>query len=454
MKEPRSITGTILNVFTERICHSINYLSIESPNNPLWDVPMKMYLRVEQNPLEVDSIVLEAKKNNVRYPGTNTVKVYQGVLSRVYIILYYRHRDDELYKNIVFPMLIKNMGFFSQNHLKTINNEIDNLLKQEEMIDDRKKQTSNFTIPKLNRGELDELFDEYNKEKLFRQFVAFYEEELHPDNVMLDCAELWFVAKDFIRKLWHSQHPESYIERIQHQLAIDDNIKVYEPELVIICMYIIMRAINGNHFAKTIEKIEGYENRQTDFHYLSKTIHLVKHWINEVHPYDGDYDYLSEQNEVESSINDENNTISSKSIATAELEQRNRKLEEDNKKLKQQIEELTKNNYKNETNSDREEINALKEEDSQISGATISSKDAAILTITACYYGGRWKNRKNLYPILTNLFHIGEALAKRRLGERIKQEDADNVAKCFDQTSPKIANIIRNMPDVLKQIKN
>lgn len=344
MKEPRSITGTILNVFTERICHSINYLSIESPNNPLWDVPMKMYLRVEQDPLEVDSIVLEAKKNNVRYPGTNTVKVYQGVLSRVYIILYYRHRDDELYKNIVFPMLIKNMGFFSQNHLKTINNEIDNLLKQEEMIDDRKKQTSNFTIPKLNRGELDELFDEYNKEKLFRQFVAFYEEELHPDNVMLDCAELWYVAKDFIRKLWHSQHPESYIERIQHQLAIDDNIKVYEPELVIICIYIIMRAINGNHFAKTIEKIEGYENRQTDFHYLSKTIHLVKHWINEVHPYDGDYDYLSEQNEVESSINDENNTISSKSIATAELKQRIDELEAENAQLKEKNETLeTKN---------------------------------------------------------------------------------------------------------------
>lgn len=344
MKEPRSITGTILNVFTERICHSINYLSIESPNNPLWDVPMKMYLRVEQNPLEVDSIVLEAKKNNVRYPGTNTVKVYQGVLSRVYIILYYRHRDDELYKNIVFPMLIKNMGFFSQNHLKTINNEIDNLLKQEEMIDDRKKQTSNFTIPKLNRGELDELFDEYNKEKLFRQFVAFYEEELHPDNVMLDCAELWYVAKDFIRKLWHSQHPESYIERIQHQLAIDDNIKVYEPELVIICMYIIMRALNGNHFAKTIEKIEGYENRQTDFHYLSKTIHLVKHWINEVQPYDGDYDYLSEQNEVESSINDENNTISSKSIATAELKQRIDELEAENAQLKEKNETLeTKN---------------------------------------------------------------------------------------------------------------
>ena len=105
-----------------------------------------------------------------------------------------------------------------------------------------------------------------------------------------------------------------------------------------------MRAINGNHFAKTIEKIEGYENRQTDFHYLSKTIHLVKHWINEVHPYDGDYDYLSEQNEVESSINDENNTISSKSIATAELKQRIDELEAENAQLKEKNETLeTKN---------------------------------------------------------------------------------------------------------------
>lgn len=344
MKEPRSITGTILNVFTERICSPINYLSIESPNNPLWDVPMKMYLRVEQNPLEVDSIVLEAKKNNVRYQGTNTVKVYQGILSRVYIILYYRHRDDELYKNIVFPILIKNMGVFSQNYLKKINDEIDNLLKQEEMIDDRKKQTPKFTIPKLNRGELDELFDEYNKEKLFREFVAFYDEQLHIDNVTIDCAKLWYVAKDFIRKLSQSQHPESYIERILRQFAIDDNIKVYEPELVIICMYIIMGAIKGNHFAKTIEKIESYGNRQTDYHFLSNSILHVKRWINEVHPYDGDYDYLSEPNKLESSINDEENSNNSMSIDTAELEQRIKELESENEQLKEENEELEAEN--------------------------------------------------------------------------------------------------------------
>ncbi len=370
MKEPRSITGTILNVFTERICHSINYLSIESPNNPLWDVPMKMYLRVEQDPLEVDSIVLEAKKNNVRYPGTNTVKVYQGVLSKVYIILYYRHRDDELYKNIVFPILIKNMGIFSQNYLKKINDEIDNLLKQEEMIDDRKKQTPKFTIPKLNRGELDELFDEYNKEKLFREFVAFYDEQLQPDNVIHDCAKLWYVAKDYIRKLWHSPNPESYIERILRQLEYDENTDFCDPQFVIICMYIIMHTINGNHFVKTIEKIEGYENRQTDFHYLSKTIHLVKHWINEVHPYDGDYDYLSEQNEVESSINDEDNTISSKSIATAELAQRIDELEAENAQLKEKNEILEAKNQQlkdappvqSENEQLRDEIERLKQE--------------------------------------------------------------------------------------------
>ena len=56
--------------------------------------------------------------------------------------------------------------------LKTIKNGIDTYLKQEELVENNKKQTPKFTIPKLNRGELDELFDEYNKEKLFSVGLA------------------------------------------------------------------------------------------------------------------------------------------------------------------------------------------------------------------------------------------------------------------------------------------
>lgn len=362
MKEPPSITNTTLDVFTARICSPINYLSIEPPNNSLWDEPKKMCERIEKNLFEVDSIILEAKKNKERYPGKN-LEVYRGVLSRVYIILYYRHRDDALYKTIVFPRLIENMGYFSQTHLKTIKNGIDTYLKQEELVENNKKLTPKFTIPKLNRGELDNLFDEYNKEKLFREFVVFYDEQLHLDNVILDCAKLWYVAKDFIRKLSQSQHPESYIERILRQLRYDENTNLCDPQFVIICMYIIMRTINGNHFAKTIEKIESYGNRQTDYHFLSNSILRVKRWINEVHPYDGDYDYLSEPNKLESSINDEENSNNSMSIDTAELEKRIKELESENEQLKEKNEELEAENQQlRNTPSVPSDIEQLKDE--------------------------------------------------------------------------------------------
>lgn len=97
----------------------------------------------------------------------------------------------------------------------------------------------------------------------------------------------------------------------------------------------------------------------------------------------------------------------------------------------------------------KDEVEYLKNE-----GRKLSSKQAAILTITACYYGGGLpSNRENLYPILVNLFGIGETFAKRRLREGVKQNDADELAKCFNDTAPKIARLIREMPEKLKNNK-
>lgn len=84
----------------------------------------------------------------------------------------------------------------------------------------------------------------------------------------------------------------------------------------------------------------------------------------------------------------------------------------------------------------------------------ISSKQAAILTLTACYHvGGLPQNRQNLYPILTNLFGVADSLAQRRLREGIKEKDAAKLASYFEGVAPKIARIIREMPEMLKRDK-
>lgn len=135
----------------------------------------------------------------------------------------------------------------------------------------------------------------------------------------------------------------------------------------------------------------------------------------------------------------------------AELKKHVEKLTEENERLKEQLEQQQKADNQDYVSQLEEEIESLKAELKSISPLT--AKRAAILTITACYYAGGWKNRQNLHPILTNLLGIPEAHAKRRLRESIREADAEELAKCFDDVSPMIARILREIPEKLKSGK-
>ena len=142
-------------------------------------------------------------------------------------------------------------------------------------------------------------------------------------------------------------------------------------------------------------------------------------------------------------------------IDIAPLKKRNEELEEENERLKKQLAQqpaVVDDNEKEELCAEIEnlkaEIEYLKNNDSHL-----SAKQAAILTITACYHAGKWKNRENLHPILTNLFGIPETHAKRRLREGIKEKEVEELAQCFDDVSPMIARLIREMPEKLKSNK-
>ena len=145
------------------------------------------------------------------------------------------------------------------------------------------------------------------------------------------------------------------------------------------------------------------------------------------------------------------------SALIAELEKEVNKLESENAELKAKLAlrvepttDKTIEQYKKEIKDLNEELESIKKQDGKV-----SSKQAAILTLTACYHGGGLpNNRENLYPILTELFGVGESLAKRRLREGIKQEEAEKLAKYFVEVAPKIARIIIEMPEKLKNNKN
>ena len=155
---------------------------------------------------------------------------------------------------------------------------------------------------------------------------------------------------------------------------------------------------------------------------------------------------------IEENDQDESDTVSVQYAA------RIRKLEEENRQLKERSSQLppTVVGNQDELEELRVQINSLEEEIEYLKKDTgkLTTQEAAIITITACYYGGGWKNRENLHPILTALFAIPEAMAKRRLREGIKNNDIlETLARCFDDVSPMIARILREMPETLKNKK-
>ena len=129
------ITQIKLNVLQDRVCRPINYLTTKiNSATPLWDDPIKMCQQIEIDQFAVDSVILNARQHNSLFNGINTPRIYHAILCRVYILLYYRFHDNELYQRIVFPKLKENMGIYNDIHLKTINEEIDKILALEELV--------------------------------------------------------------------------------------------------------------------------------------------------------------------------------------------------------------------------------------------------------------------------------------------------------------------------------
>lgn len=373
-----TISQTKLNTLLERVCLPIDYLTQPiKPGVSLWDEPIRMCRQIEKESFLVDSIIIEARKNNAFFSGANSPRLYHAVLCRVYILLYYRHRDDKEYQSIVYPRLKGNMGVYGNNLFNNIKANIDKVFELEEIARKaeaaKKRENANpkFSLPKLSRAELDELFDEYNKEKLFREFVLFYDRVIRPDDAKLDQAKLWYTAKDIVRKLRSALYPETYIERIMNQFDTDlRHVGMPAPQYIMMCVYIMMRTVRDNRFADAIVRIESYmQNDNTDFHYLRKYMSSVKQWFDENRPFD-DYDYVGTPPEQQSetiALPDierirqqvtEEERAKSESFQTEneELKAKIQDLQKENEELKAKIEDLQKENEQRESSDEIPDI--------------------------------------------------------------------------------------------------
>lgn len=297
------ISQTKLDMLLERVCRPIDYLSIMiNSATPLWDGPIMMCQQIESDQFAVDSVALEAKRYNSLFNGASKTRHYHAILCRVYIILYYLHRDEILYKEIVFPRLLENMGLYKSNHLNRINEQIDKIRAQEELMEkvraEKKKEVKPlFAYVPHNGNEQDNMFIEYNEEQLFRSMSGVIKHLSNLYDTNQDEANVWFNAKRVVHTLRDVNHPELLIGRAAIALVAGQLYNGYEgSQIILLCAYMMIRASENNaHFDLFIKKMESLsdDNVDTDLTVIERSIKYIKKLIDE-QTFDG-YDYIGEQ---------------------------------------------------------------------------------------------------------------------------------------------------------------
>lgn len=101
----------------------------------IWDTPSESCKQIEQNLRIIDTIIVTAKRKQSGCVS-GTICYYHQMLARIYILLYYVHRDDEVFQNVIFPKLLRDMGPYGlSDFVKVhINRKIDNQLEQDRAL--------------------------------------------------------------------------------------------------------------------------------------------------------------------------------------------------------------------------------------------------------------------------------------------------------------------------------
>lgn len=295
------ITQIKLNVLQDRVCRPINYLTTKiNSATPLWDDPIKMCQQIEIDQFAVDSVILNARQHNSLFNGINTPRIYHAILCRVYILLYYRFHDNELYQRIVFPKLKENMGIYNDIHLKTINEEIDKILALEELVkkmqEEKKDVKPVFSYVSHNGNQLDHLAIEYNEEQLFRNMSGIIRGLIEKYGTHQDDANVWFNAKQVVHTLKDINRPEMLIRRAVVALIYGQIFNEFEgSQIILICVYVMIRSSkNNDHFSAFIQQMESLADADTDLHVIKNSIGAIGNWITENLPFENS-EYISEE---------------------------------------------------------------------------------------------------------------------------------------------------------------
>ena len=132
----------ILDGLTLRVINKLgNFCQDCMPKNNA-DV-IKACRTIEQNVQLVYSVITNAKRNMNTYLNGYGYR-YRHFLTSVYVLLYYRHCNDEPYQIVVFPQLKLEMGDFAN---KTIIKEVvDKMLEEDAKLRSMQEKKSSSSI--------------------------------------------------------------------------------------------------------------------------------------------------------------------------------------------------------------------------------------------------------------------------------------------------------------------
>lgn len=475
------ISLTKLNVLQERVCSPINHLCTKIDSaTPLWDGPIKMCEQIEKDPFAVETVVIEAKKRNNLFSGINAPRLYHAILCRVYIILYYRHHDDKSFQEIVFPSLKTNMGVYSRDYLKTINEQIENILKQEELLrkmqEDKKKDVKPLFKYVMHSGiEADHLCLEYNEERLFRKMSDVIKQFLEMYDTRQDVANVWYNAKEVVHTLKNIKRPELIIDRIATALVAGQIFNGYKgSQIVLICAYAMIRSSKKNeHFIPFINEMESLpEDQNSDLEVIKSHIDMINTWLTQNQPFD-DYDYIGDTTADNVTYTDADikrirqQIIEQESNKRAKLEQEIEgfKVREDN--LKQQIltlrNKLKDQETKKNVESADEEIESLKNDLMAFKTRDKKGKEfpvftakqiAIFLKAILLEHNSLTNNVKKLSPLVQRFGGgLAPTTAENSLGYEVTQKECDEIEMIFRDYAPAIGTIIKKYPEEFKKRK-
>ena len=454
------LTKDILGNLNLRVAKTLPCLKSIN-DSTIWDKPIELCKRIEENVREVDNVILEVRKENGYFRNSSANPLnFQVILACVYILLYYRHADEELYIAMVFSVLQDNMGIYGEKLLDDIQSkvkkvkEIDSLIEQSRQ---EKKQNSKpkYALIRLRSGEADEYFSEFCNETLFRK-ISFYLEEISSNLFPhFDVASIWLTAKDVVSKLWQEKAPENFIDRLYHKLSmtgVTGKIERSAAEGVLLCCYAMMRTVTkSDHFQKAIAYFERIPHEHNDYNLLFNHIGALKEAMDYQYSSCTDYDYTGGANQAtETFTKDDVERILSESNEKyeklkADSSANYNSLKEENEHLKKDNEQLKKDNEQlgNSLAQSKEDTNVKEQK-----AANAYEKIIFFATVLSAAYDDRFTNQTSLSNLICMVCGGSPSTYQPRISKLAKMAED---GKYEDEVRNAAKNLIAKLKAIPKE---